>query len=173
MKPSWLHISQPLSPPPNWMCSVNPAMVRIKQLWAPHTIKFKLYKMESDVYVGYCLVTMWRVWVSQTSRERKIRWYTCLCFPQSDQIFNISLPATSEGQIVPTVFGLVWVRFWFRIIGFSYTLLISTHYPKHLCQLVTSLCSCIKAPVHTINHIPMFSPCARQRSCLRTSGTKL
>ena len=26
----------------------------------------------------------------------------CLCFPQSDQIFNISLPATSEGQIAPT-----------------------------------------------------------------------
>ena len=65
------------------------------------------------------MFTLWRVWVSQTSRERKIRWYTYLCFPQSDQIFHISLPATSEGQIVPTAFGLVWVRFWFRFHGFT------------------------------------------------------
>ena len=25
----------------------------------------------------------------------------------------------SEGQIVPTAFGLVWVRFWFRFLGFT------------------------------------------------------
>ena len=66
------------------------------------------------------MFTLWRVWVSQTIRERKIRWYTCLCFPQSDQIFHISLPATSEGQIVPTAFGLVWVRFWIRFLGLQY-----------------------------------------------------
>ena len=42
----------------------------------------------------------WRVLVSQTSRKH-------LCFLQSDNLFNISLPATSEGQIAPTAFGLV------------------------------------------------------------------
>ena len=46
-----------------------------------------------------------------------MKWYICLCFPQSDQIFHISLPATSEGQIVPTAFGLVWVRYWLRFLG--------------------------------------------------------
>ena len=30
-----------------------------------------------------------------------------LCFPQSDHLFNISLPAMSEGQIAPTAFNLV------------------------------------------------------------------
>ena len=28
----------------------NPAMVSVNRLWAPPTIKFKLYKMESDKY---------------------------------------------------------------------------------------------------------------------------
>ena len=45
----------------------------------------------------------WRVLVSQTSSERKIEVVLCLCFQQN----NISLLATSEGQIVPTAFGLV------------------------------------------------------------------
>ena len=58
-----------------------------------------------------------RIKGQQTNRERK-KWYICLCVPQSDQIFHISLPATSEGQIVPTAFSLVWVCYWFRILGF-------------------------------------------------------
>ena len=72
------------------------------------------------------MVTLWRVCVSLTSRVQKIKWYICLCFPQSDQIFNISLPATSEGQIVLTAFGLVWVRYWLRIIGFTVFLCFSS-----------------------------------------------
>ena len=38
-----------------------------------------------------------------------------LCFPQSDHIFNISLPAMSVGQIAPTAFKMV--HYWLRFFG--------------------------------------------------------
>ena len=53
--------------------------------------------------------------------SRRFKVVLCLCFPQSDQIFNISLQAMSDGQIVPTAFGLVWVRYWLRFWALTCT----------------------------------------------------
>ena len=68
--------------------------------------------MQSDIcrlIFGHSVGESWSVRPVESGRFQVV---LCLCFPQSDQIFNISLPATSEGQIAPTAFGLVRVRYW-------------------------------------------------------------
>ena len=56
--------------------------------------------MESDIcrlIFGHSVGESWSVRPVASGRLKVV---LCLCFLQSDQIFNISLPATSEGQIV-------------------------------------------------------------------------
>ena len=55
--------------------------------------------MESDVNMviyGHYGGESWSVRPVGSGRLKVV---LCLCFPQSDHIFNISFPATSEGQI--------------------------------------------------------------------------
>ena len=64
--------------------------------------------MESDIRR---ISWSWSVRPVESGRFKVVH---CLCSPQSDQVFNISLPATSQGQIAQTAYGLIEVCDWLR-----------------------------------------------------------
>ena len=84
--------------------------------------------MESDVWMVIFGHSVGESWSVRLVESRRFKVVLCLCFPQSDHIFNISLPATSEGQIAPTAYSLVWVRYWLR---FWALIAIFSCIPKH------------------------------------------
>ena len=78
--------------------------------------------MESDVWMvifGHSVGESGSVRPVESGRFKVV---LCLCFPQSDQIFNISLPPTSELQFAPTAFGLVWVCYWLRFWALTWVM---------------------------------------------------
>ena len=122
IKPSWLHISQPLSPPPNWMCSVmrkgEDISMIIQQDWGLMEfelltqLSFKWYKVESDIcrlIFGHYVGESWSVRPVESGIFKVVIYF---CSPQCDHLFNISLPSCHIRRTDFSDSLSYWLRFW-------------------------------------------------------------